>query len=121
MQKAETMTSVSRALQLGLWISVVLIAFAMQVFPFLLVLTMLNLAIGISSGVALILIPAAAFGMLFFACWIATRRAKSVLPPPRLSHQAACLAPYMQSDRGKALHVRQSLVPAFQRFRSRLY
>ena len=121
MEKAGTVTGVSRALQVSLWVSIVLIAFVMQVFPFLLVLTMFNLAVGISSGVALVLIPVAVFGMLFVACWFATRRAKAVLPPPRLSHQQACLAPYMQDNQAKALHVRQTLMPVFQRFRSRLY
>ncbi|MDH3699799.1 MAG: hypothetical protein OEU46_00680 [Alphaproteobacteria bacterium] len=71
---------VSRALQIGLWLTVLIIAFVMQVVPFLLVLTMFNLAIGITSGAALVIIPVAAFSMLSFACWIATRRAKTLLP-----------------------------------------
>ena len=119
MEKVGTMTGVSRALQISLWISVVLIAFVMQVFPFLLVLTMFNLAVGISSGVALVVIPIGVFGMLFVACWFATRRAKAVLPPPRLSHQQACLAPYMQDNRSKGAQIRQNLVPVLQRFRNR--
>jgi hypothetical protein len=74
---------VSRAFQICLWLTVLVIAFVMQVVPFLLVLTMFNLAIGITSGAALVIIPTAAFGMLFFACWIATRRTKNKLPAPQ--------------------------------------
>jgi len=81
MQSSATVgIGVSRALQISLWLIVLVIAFVMQVVPFLLVLTMFNLAIGITSGAALLIIPVAAFGMLSFACWIATRRAKNLLP-----------------------------------------
>ncbi len=75
--------NVSRALQICLWLTVLIIAFVMQVVPFLLVLTMFNLAIGITSGAALVIIPVAAFGMLSFACWIATRRTRNQLPAPK--------------------------------------
>lgn len=81
MQSSATVGSgVSRALQIGLWLTIVIVAFVMQVVPLLLVLTMFNLAVGITSGAALVIIPVAAFCMLSFACWIATRRAKSLLP-----------------------------------------
>ena len=86
MQSSATVSiGVSRALQIGLWLTILIIAFFMQVVPFLLVLTMFNLAIGITSGAALVIIPVAAFGMLSFACWIATRRARNRLPAQRQS------------------------------------
>jgi len=62
----------------GAWIGIVLLALLLQVIPFLLVLTMFNLAVGISSGVALAAIPVCIFGMVFTACWIASRRTRSM-------------------------------------------
>ena len=41
-----------------------LLAFFMQVMPFLLVLTLVNISFGVSSSVALFLIPTVLFGML---------------------------------------------------------
>lgn len=74
------------ALQTGLLIGIVALAFMMQVIPFLLVMTMLNLALGVSSGVMLVVIPIAVFGMFGVACWYAeTRRRKWRAPQSRLS------------------------------------
>jgi hypothetical protein len=80
---------------------------------------MFNLAVGISSGVALILIPVAAFGMLSFACWIATRRARNILPDP-LPPQQTYIAPYGVAD-GNPLTANQRLVTVLQRLRWRWF
>ena len=104
---------VSGVLQVVLWFVILIIAFFMQVVPFLLVLTMLNLAVGITSGTALILVPAAAFAMLSFACWIATRRTRNILPDP-LPERTYIAAPGV-----KPLTVHQRLIPLLQRWRQR--
>jgi hypothetical protein len=111
--------SLSRILHAGLWLTILVIAFFMQAIPFLLVLTMLNLAVGITSGAALIIIPAAAFGMLSFACWVATRRTKNLLPPP-LRHQQVFISPIgdQKGDaQGNPVHAR--LLPVFKQWRWR--
>jgi hypothetical protein len=110
---------ISTAIQVGLWIAILVVAFFMQAVPFFLVLTMFNLAVGISSGVALILIPVAAFGMLSFACWIATRRARNILPDP-LPPQQTYIAPYGVAD-GNPLTANQRLVTVLQRLRWRWF
>lgn len=113
-------TRASTVLQAGLWVVILLFAFFMQVVPFLLVLTMLNLAIGVSSGVALVLIPAAAFGMLSVACWVATKRTRNLLPDPL--PQPTYVAPYGGRDddaAGQTAH--QRLIPLLQRWRLRGY
>ena len=69
-------------LNAGLWILIVFLAFSMQVMPFLLVLTLINISFGVSSEVALILIPVVLFGMLIGACVYASGRARNKLPAP---------------------------------------
>ena len=69
-------------LNAGLWILIVFLAFSMQVMPFLLVLTLINISFGVSSEVALILIPVGLFGMLIGACVYASGRARNKLPAP---------------------------------------
>lgn len=104
---------------------IVLFAFVMQVLPFLLVITMLNLAVGIKSGTALVVIPVAAFGMFFFACWIATRYTRKRHGEAEAMEHAKrqiYIAPYPTRDgpmRARSAHA--SMVPHLQRFRSRLY
>lgn len=116
---------VPKLLRIGFWASILAIAFFMQVVPFLLILTMLNLAIGITSGVALILIPVAAFGMLFFACWIATRQTRNMSGEAQALEHAKrqiYVAPYPQRDGPMQLrNMHTGLLPHLQRFRSRLY
>jgi hypothetical protein len=109
---------ISAVLQVGLWIAILVIAFFMQAVPFFLVLTMVNLAVGVSSGVALIVIPVAAFGMLALACWIATRRARNILPDPL--PQRTYIAPYGVAD-GNPLTANQRLVTVLQRLRWRWF
>ena len=106
---------ISGTVQVVLWIAILFIAFFMQVVPFLLVLTMLNLAIGITSGTALILVPAAAFAMLSFACWVATRRTRNLLPEPL--PQRTYMSP--TGKKGEPLTVHQRLIPILQRWRHR--
>ena len=119
---AVSVNRISTTLQVGLWIMIVMVAFFMQAVPFFLVLTMFNLAVGVTSGVALILIPAAAFAMLSFACWIATRRTRNILPDPQPQMpQSACMAPYMTGGRSAPLTPNQRMVPILQRMRWRFY
>ncbi|MDP6390518.1 MAG: hypothetical protein QF654_11535 [Alphaproteobacteria bacterium] len=74
------------ALQTSLLIGIIMLAFIMQVFPFLLVMTMLSMAFGVSSGVMLVIIPIVVFGMFGTACWFAeTRRRKWRAPVSHLS------------------------------------
>lgn len=68
--------------QVGLWILVVVVALIMQVVPLLLVLTIFNMAIGVSSSTMLVVIPAVLFGSIVIACCIAERRRRSQLPVP---------------------------------------
>lgn len=65
-----------------LWIAIVLTAFLLQVMPLLLVLTMVNVAFGVSSEIAFVAIPAIVFGMVFAACWYASVKTRDLLPPP---------------------------------------
>lgn len=109
----------SGALQVGLWILILLFAFFMQVVPFLLVLTMFNLAVGITSGVALIVIPVAVFGMLSVACWIATKRTRNLLPEPL--PQPGHTAPYGVAGAQDGQTAHQRLIPILQRWRWRFY
>lgn len=69
-------------LNAGLWIVIVMLAFMLQVLPFLLVLVLLSISFGISSTVALVMIPAVLFAMLFGACWYASVRIRQRLPAP---------------------------------------
>jgi hypothetical protein len=109
---------ISGTLQVVLWVIILVIAFFMQVVPFLLVLTMLNLAVGISSGTMLILVPAVAFAMLSFACWIATRRTRNMRPEPL--PQPTYVAPYSSGNpKGAPLTTHQRIIPVLQRWRQR--
>lgn len=110
---------ISGALQVGVWIVILVVAFFMQAVPFFLVLTMFNLAVGVSSGVALVLIPVAAFAMLSLACWIATRRTRNLLPDPL--PQRTYIAPYGPADGNAKLTTHQKLIPVLQRWRWRFF
>ncbi|MGY8958730.1 MAG: hypothetical protein ACKVKG_04215 [Alphaproteobacteria bacterium] len=69
-----------------LWAGVFLLAFVMQVVPFLLILTMINLAFGVSSTTTLIILPVALFGMICLSALAVERNRKKNwmkhLPPP---------------------------------------
>lgn len=69
-------------LNAGLWLTIVLLAFLLQVLPFLLVLLLLSISFGLSSTVSLVLIPTVLFGMLVAACWYASVRSRRRLPAP---------------------------------------
>ncbi len=75
-------STVMNILNMGLWVTIVLLAFFLQVMPFLLVLTLINISFGVSSEVALILIPAVLFAMLVAACTYASSRSRNKLPAP---------------------------------------
>ena len=102
---------VSAVAQASMWILIVVFALIMQVMPLLLILTLFNIAIGVSSTTMLIIIPAALFGMLLVACSIAEKRRKSLLPaplPPRtnyphpdeaMRHGVARMLPYLRRSR----------------------
>lgn len=114
------MSRLSGTLQVVLWIAILVIAFFMQVVPFLLVLTMLNLAVGITSTTALVIVPVAAFAMISFACWIATRRTRNALPEPM--PQPDYVAPYGRGHGDdEPLTTHQRLVPILQCWRQRRF
>lgn len=75
--------TVVNVLKAVLWLAIVFLAFVMQVFPFLLVLTLINISFGVSSEVILILIPVVLFAMLFAGCFFASVRTRK-RPPGRL-------------------------------------
>ena len=106
----------SRVMTAGLWLTILTIAFFMQVVPFLLILTMLNLAVGVTSGVALVLIPIAAFGMLLLACWFATRRTRDLLPPPMKDGQIYISPTGKPSGHMSARNVHACLLPHLKRW-----
>tara|TARA_Y100000588_G_C13505982_1_gene607325 strand:+ start:115 stop:456 length:342 start_codon:yes stop_codon:yes gene_type:complete len=96
----------------SIWIVIVVFALIMQVMPLLLILTLFNIAVGVSSTAMLIIIPIALFGIIFVACSIAEKRRKDKLPAPRpvnyvqqlqsknaLRHSAACMLPYLRRNR----------------------
>lgn len=104
--------SVAAMAEAGIWIVIVVLALIMQVMPLLLILTLFNMAVGISSTAMLVIIPIALFGMIFVACSIAEKRRKAKLPAPRpifyvqqaqsdkaLRHSAACMLPYLRRSR----------------------
>lgn len=103
--------SVSTIAQAVIWIGIVTLALIMQVMPLLLILTLFNIAVGVSSTAMLIVIPAALFGMLLVACSIAENRRKDRLPPPlppregrphpdmAMRSTAACVLPYLRRNR----------------------
>jgi len=90
--------------QISLWSLIVVLAFVMQVAPFLLILTMINIAVGISSTTALTVIPVMMFAMLIAACMIAGRRrvprqVHRLQPDEALRHTPPCLLPYLKRQR----------------------
>lgn len=104
--------SVSAVAQAVVWVGIVVLALIMQVMPLLLILTLFNIAIGVSSTAMLIIIPTALFGMLFVACSIAEKRRKERLPAPlpmftqpaahpdrAIRNTAACMLPYLRRSR----------------------
>ena len=66
----------------ALWVLVLTLAFVMQVAPLLLILTMFNMAVGISGPAALIAVPVALLGTLVMAFAYAERRRRKWRPSP---------------------------------------
>lgn len=103
--------SFSAVAQACMWVVIVVFALIMQVMPLLLILTLFNIAVGVSSTAMLIVIPVALFGMLLVACNVAERRRKRMLPAPlparadrphpdeAMRHSAACVLPYLRRSR----------------------
>lgn len=102
--------TVMSLLNAALWMVIVTLAFGLQVLPFLLVLLLLSISFGLSSAVALVLIPAVLFAMLVAACWYASVRVRRRLPAPlpvyRLDdapdHErglATCMLPHLRRYR----------------------
>jgi len=103
--------SASTLLQAAFWVGIVILAFFMQAVPLLLILTLFNMAIGISSTVALVLIPVLLFATLTVACMLAEQQRSKMRPlpvapdarraPPEtaLRDTAPCLLPYMRRQR----------------------
>ncbi len=86
-----------------IWVLVITLAFVMQVFPLLLILTMFNMAIGISSAAALIAVPVALFGTLLLACAYAERQRRKWRPSPVPADEAR----RQQITRNKAARFRE--------------
>ena len=97
-------------LNAGLWIVIVMLAFVLQVLPFLLVLLLLSISFGLSSAVSLVMIPTVLFGMLVAACWYASVRVRRRLPAPLPVYRmddapdpergvAACMLPHLRRYR----------------------
>ncbi len=106
-----TRDGLSTVVQAGAWVVIVLLALIMQVMPLLLILTLFNIAVGVSSTTVLVIIPVALFGMLLVACSVAEQRRKRALPPPlparnlaphpdeALRSTAPCMLPYLRRRR----------------------
>jgi hypothetical protein len=58
----------------ALWLVIVLVAFVMQAIPLLLVVTMVNMAFGITTPAALVAVPLALFGTVAVICLRAERQ-----------------------------------------------
>ncbi len=103
--------SVSVVAQAVMWIVIVIFALIMQVMPLLLILTLFNIAVGVSSTAMLIIIPVSLFGTLLVACSVAERRRRRMLPAPlpvrtdrphpdeAMRQTAACMLPYLRRSR----------------------
>ena len=74
--------TISGLINLVVLLVIVFLAFFMQVMPFLLVLTLINISFGISSSLALFVIPIVLFAMLIAACVYAAARSLNKLPAP---------------------------------------
>ena len=69
-----------KILHAAMWIGVIAIAFMFQVIPLLLVLTLLGMALGISSPVVLVALPLVLFGMIVVLCIRAERKRRNRRP-----------------------------------------
>ena len=71
----------------GLGTGVLVVALFFQMLPFFLILVVMAHALGVSGGGMLAIVPALLFGMVFAACWLASKRPR-VRPSKRPSiHQ----------------------------------
>lgn len=86
-----TRRTVSTILEYGLWTAILAVALLLEVFPFLLVVMMFNLAVGVPRGPALFLIPVVVIGLVIAACVVATGITRRIGPraPERRSRPGA--------------------------------
>ena len=100
--------TISGLINLVVLLVIVFLAFFMQVMPFLLVLTLINISFGISSSLALFVIPIVLFAMLIAACVYAAARSRNKLPAPlpvyRTDHETQ---PWKGLDGVMELHSRR--------------
>ena len=100
--------TISGLINLVVLLVIVFLAFFMQVMPFLLVLTLINISFGISSSLALFVIPIVLFAMLIAACVYAAARSRNKLPAPlpvyRTDHETQ---PWKGLDAVMELHSRR--------------
>lgn len=88
----------------AVWMAIVVLAFFMQAIPLLLIITMINMSLGVTSPVALIALPAALFGTVVLVCMRASRRRRSRRPAPvRVDEQRRKVMTAMQNDGGLRL------------------
>ncbi|GEM_PF-2603272 len=94
---------VSLVLYAGIWMMIILMAFVMQVIPLLLIITMINMSLGVTSPVALIALPAALFGAIVLVCMKAERRRKAWRPVPVQAAAQRLQVTPMENDNGMRL------------------
>ncbi|MEX2618193.1 MAG: hypothetical protein WD767_19060 [Alphaproteobacteria bacterium] len=93
----------ARILHAAMWIGVIAVAFVFQVIPLLLVLTLLGMALGFPSPVAIVALPLALFGAVVLLCVRAEKRRGARRPMPfRSDEQRLPLLP-MEHDNGLRL------------------
>lgn len=90
----------SLILYASMWLVIVLLAFAMQAIPMLLIITMVNMALGVTSPAALIALPAALFGTVVLLCIRAERRRRNWRPAPVDVHEQRHQVLAMENDFG---------------------
>lgn len=93
----------SLVLYAAMWIAIVLLAFFMQVIPLVLVITVVGMAFGVTSPVALIALPLALFGTVVILCRRAERRRGNVRPDYFIASEQRYNAMALENDNGMRL------------------
>ena len=92
-----------KILYAAMWIGVVAVAFMFQVIPLLLVLTLLAMALGLTSPVALVALALALFGEVVLLCVRAEKKRGARRPMPFRSDEQRLPVMPMQHDNGMRL------------------
>ena len=92
-----------KILHAAMWIGVIAVAFMFQVVPLLLVLTLLGMAFGLTSPVALVALPLARFGAVVLLCVRAEKKRGDRRPMPFRSDEQRLRFMPMQHDNGLRL------------------